>query len=291
MIVVQCRNETMKINAITKKILSIALLMLLAIGVAADDDIDPDADVNVTINAPPYVSEDTFEVTIDVTEVSDMNGGQFDLIYDPDVLTVLSVEAGNIDDAEIPITSWRNFKDDDYDRYRVIFRLDGDDCASGCGYLAKIIFEVVGGTGDVSVIDIAENTDRFKRKLSDCIGAQKATGLTGEISANWFGTNVTIGTAPAASDEAPPPTKSTTIVAASAPTPTATSIETPLFESESGPSASTARAQGAMAAVAASDDAPPENGGLQDVLTTHNFISIYSFVGLLAFIYSLTLFK
>lgn len=279
-------------NALTKKILSIALLMLLAIGVAAEDDIDPDADVNVMVNAPPYVSEDAFEVTMDVTEITDLNGGQFDLTYDPDVINVVDVESGMIDDTEIPIVGERHFKDDDYDRYRVIFRLDGNDCASGSGYVAKIIFEVVGGTGDVSAIDIPEE---FKRMLSDCIGAQTATGLTGEISANWFGTNVTIGTAPSMPAETPTPTPTetpavnTTLESISAPTPTATPIETPLLESESDPSTLTASAQSAPAA--AVPDGSSEKDGLQDILTEHNFIAIYSLVGLLAFIYSLTLIR
>ena len=78
-------NEMMKMNSIAKKILSITLLMLLAASAAAD--------VNVTVNAPEYVL-DTFEVTIDITEVSDMNGGQFDLTFDPDVTNVLDVEDG-----------------------------------------------------------------------------------------------------------------------------------------------------------------------------------------------------
>ena len=227
--------------------------------------------------------------TIDVTDISDMNGGHFDLIYDPDVLNVLSVEAGNIEDTEIPITGERHFKDDDYDRYRIIFKLSGADCASGSGYVAKIIFEVVGATGDTSAIDMAENTDQLKRKLSDCIGAQNATGLTGEISANWFGTNVTIGTAPLTTAETPTPTQTPTIVAASAPEPTATPIETPSLELASNPSAFTASAQGEPAA--AVPDTPPESDGLQDILRTQNFITIYSFIGLLAFIYTLKLFK
>ena len=41
---------------------------------------------SMSLNAPEYVSEDTFEVTIDVTEITDLNNGQFDLEYDPDVL-------------------------------------------------------------------------------------------------------------------------------------------------------------------------------------------------------------
>ena len=44
-IAVRCRNEAMKMTTITKKILSITLLLLLTAGVvaAADDDINPDA--------------------------------------------------------------------------------------------------------------------------------------------------------------------------------------------------------------------------------------------------------
>ena len=262
-------------NTITKKILSITLLMLLAIGAAAGDD----AEVNVTVNAPEYVL-DTFEVTIDVTDVSDMNGGQFDLTFDPDVINVLDVEDGNIDDTEIPVVMWR-FMDDD--KIRVFFKLSGADGVSGSGYLAKIIFEVAGDAGDTSVIDIpadiSDNPEDRKRMLSD-IGAD-------EIPANWFGANVTIGTAPAASDEAPPPTRSPTIVAASAPEPTATSIETPSLMLASDPSALTASAQSAPAV----PDASSEKDESQDIFTAHNFIAIYSLVGLLAFIYALTIVK
>ncbi|MEA1906916.1 MAG: cohesin domain-containing protein, partial [Euryarchaeota archaeon] len=92
-------NEVIKINYIAKKIVLIVLATLLMTCTAAGDEaeIDPDADANVTITAPEYVSEDTFEVTIDVTEVNGLNSGQFNLIHNPDVLKVQSVEDGNID--------------------------------------------------------------------------------------------------------------------------------------------------------------------------------------------------
>ena len=122
-------------NHITKNMLSLALFILLIACTAADVEIDPDA-VNVTINASEYVSEDTFEVTLDVTDIIDLNGGQFDLKYDPDVLKVLKEEAGNIDDTEIPIVDGRHFPDDGYDRYRVLFKLNSADDVSGSGYLA-----------------------------------------------------------------------------------------------------------------------------------------------------------
>ena len=272
-------------NHITQKILSIALLMLLVIGAAADDEveIDPDADVNVTVNAPEYVSEDTFEVTINVTNVSDMNGGQFDLTFDPSVIDIENVKSdvkpGMIGDTEMPISAAIRMDDD---RIRVMvwqFDVVDEGGVSGSGYLAKIIFEVVGDTGDTSAIDIPEE---FKRMLSDVVAAD-------EIPANWFGDNVTVGTAPSMPAETPTPTQTPTIVAASAPEPTATSIETPSLESASNPSAVTAGAQGAPAAVVS--DTSSEKNDFQDIFTAHNFIMIYSFVGLLAFIYALTLLR
>ena len=267
-------NEMTMMNPIAKKILSIVLLMLLVIGAAADDEIDPDADVNVTINAPEYVSEDMFEVTMDVTEVTDFDSGQFDLTYNPDVINVLKVEAGDIDDTEIPIDDWRPMDDD---RIRVLFNIPGADGVSGSGYLAKIIFEVVGGTGDTSAIDVITDPDE---------GAEPnlADADADEITANWFGTTVTIGTAPPESAETPTLTSTPTIAAASAPEPTATSIETPSLMLASDPSALTARAQGVPEVSSEKDES-------QDIPTPHNFIAIYSFVGLLAFIYALTLFK
>lgn len=255
-------------NSIVGKLLSIALLLLLANGLAAAED----ADVNVSVNAPEYVS-DTFEVTIDIADVSDMNGGQFDLVFDPDVIDVEDVRSGNIDDTEIPIDMWEVMDDG---RIRMIFKLSSADCVSGSGYVAKINFEVVGATGDTSAIDMPED---FKRMLGD-IGAD-------EIPANWFGDNVTVGTAPSLPIETPTPSPTKTIVAASAPTPTATSIQTSAPNQDS--HAFTARAQDAPAAAVPA--APSEKDGLQDMLTTHNFISIYSIIGLLAFIYSLTLFR
>ncbi len=274
-------------NSIVKKIslfISIALFVSLTIGVAAEGDIDPDADVNVTVNAPEYVSEDTFEVTIDVTEVSNICSAQFDLTFDPDVINIdnikTDVESGMIDDKELPVSSCRLLDDD---RIRVIifdFNLIEEGGISGSGYIAKIIFTVVGATGDTSAIDFYES-DESTKKLTD---AEREL-----IDANWFGTNVTIGTAPPTPAETPTPTESPTVVAVSVPTPTATPIDTPSLDLSSNPSTRTARVQGAESEVLPAT--PSKKDGLQDVFTTHNFIATYSLIGLLAFIYSLRLLK
>ncbi len=279
-------------NSVERKMLLIVLVILLIACTAAGDEaeIDPDVDVNVTVNAPEYVSEDTFEVTIDVTEIIDLNGGQFDLIHDPDVIKVQKVEAGDIDDTEIPIMK-RLFEDDDYDRYRILFKLDGADCVSGSGYLAKITFEVVGGTGDTSTIDIITDTDEGTEP-------NLAEADADEITANWFGTNVTIGTAPAASDETPTPTPTETPAvnatpdaqeSTSEPTPTATPAETESLELSSNPAAMTASAESAPAA--AVPGAPSKGNGLPSIPTSHDLIPIYSLVGLFALIYTLTQFR
>jgi hypothetical protein len=282
-------------NCIARKMLLIVLAILLMACTAAGDkaEIDPDADVNVTVNAPEYVSEDTFEVTVDVTEIIDLNGGQFDLKYDPDVLKApkKASEAGNIDDTEIPIVGEKHITDDGYDLYRVLFKLDAADGVSGSGYLAKITFEVVGGTGDTSTIDIITDPDEGAEPILSNVEADN-------ITANWFGTNVTIGTAPAASDEAPTPTPTETPAvnatadaqeSTSEPTPTATPVETESLELSSNPSAMTASAESAPAA--AVPDAASKGNGLPNIPTSRDLIPIYSLVGLLALIYTLTQFR
>ena len=273
----------MKMNSIAKKIspfISIVLLMLLAIGAAAEDD----ADVNVRVNAPEYVS-DTFEVTIDIEDVTDLDSGNFDLSFDSSVVVVESVEPGIIDDTEIPVPMWR-FMDDD--TIRVTLNRPGagtdaegvSDGASGSGYLIKIAFEVVGDIGDTSIIDLSDTSDTFERVLADVD--------SNLITANWFNDNVTVGTSTSASTSAATPMADTT----PSPTPLANSVKTTPPDSTPGSITSyTPAAQDTPdTAVLTETSETDESNGL-DMLTTHNFIAIYSLIGLLAFIYTLTILK
>ena len=282
-----CMDEVIKMNSIARNIILIALVILLMICTAAGDEaeIDPDADVKVTVNAPEYASDDTFEVTIDVMEIIDLNGGQFDLEYDPDVLKMLDAEAGNIEGTEVPIVGVGYFTDDDHDGDRVLFKLDGADCVSGSGYLAKITFEAIGGTGDISIIDIITDPDKKEQPPN------LANADADEITANWFGTNVTIGTAPPDSAETTTPAINATLEleSTSIPTPTATPIETELLELSSNPFAMTASAESAPAV--AVPGASAKGNGFPNIPTSHDLIPIYSLVGLLALIYTLTQFR
>ena len=108
-------------------------------------------EVPVSVNAPESVPE-TFGVTINVENVIDMNGGQFDLSFDSSVVNVTDVSAGNIGGTTIPIVGWAFM---DARTVRVLFKLDGIDCVSGSGYVARIDFETRGSKGDSCVLGMS----------------------------------------------------------------------------------------------------------------------------------------
>ena len=130
--------------------------------------------VAVTVNAPEVVSG-AFDATVDIENVVDMNGGQFDLSFDSSVVNVVDVSAGSIDGTTVPLVDWRLM---DADTVRVLFKLSGVNGASGSGSVATIEFAVTGSSGDTSVLDI------FDGALSD-INAD-------EIPAVWIDDEVTV---------------------------------------------------------------------------------------------------
>ena len=107
--------------------------------------------VPVTVNAPESIS-DTFDVTIDVKNVTSMNSGQFDLSFDSSVVNVTGVSAGKIGGTTVPILGWGFMG---ADTIRVLFKLDGLDGVSGSGYVARIDFETRGSKGDSCVLGMS----------------------------------------------------------------------------------------------------------------------------------------
>jgi len=257
-------------NSIIKKILLFILITLLvipAIVTAAED-----TDVDVRVNAPEYVSG-TFEVTIDIENITDLDSGQFELSFDSSVVNVEEVKVGSIDDTEIPIT----MRSMDDDTIRVLFNLPGADGVSGSGYLAKIIFEVVSNPGDTTIIDLSDISDKFERGLVDT-----SADL---ITANWFNDNVTVGTSTSSSTSATTPMVDTT----TSPTPVTTSVKTTPSDSTHGSTTSyTPAAQDTSDTAVPTETSEKDDSYGLDMLTTYNFIAIYSLIGLLAFIYTLT---
>jgi hypothetical protein len=106
--------------------------------------------IQVSVNASEEVF-DTFNVTIDIEDVVEMNSGQFDLSFDPDVVNVTGVYDGCIGDTPMPIAAWRFM---DAGTIRVLFYLQGGAGADGSGQITTISFEVTGSQGDTSVLDI-----------------------------------------------------------------------------------------------------------------------------------------
>ena len=106
--------------------------------------------VPVTVNASEMVSG-TFNATIDIYNVADLDSGQFDLSFNSSVVNVSDVHDGNIGSTTVPISDWRFM---DADTIRVLFDLPDGDLVSGSGSLATVNFEITGSVGDTSVLDI-----------------------------------------------------------------------------------------------------------------------------------------
>ena len=263
----------MKIELISKRILlfiPVVVLVIFTTGVAAQEE----ENVSVIVNAPEFVSG-TFEVTIDIDDAIDLTSGQFCIFFDPDVIIVVDVEPGNMGDTNVPIEMWRAMDD----KVKVLFKLPESGLVSGSGYLATIKFEVVGSDGDTSALEVSDG------ELFSYISYDYQTYSSTEhkeIHADWSDDVVTVGNAgmgDAATAETPvqtvTPRSSTSSLDSGAGSVTAS---TPATEDVSD------------AAVPVGASERDESDGW-DVLAEHNFIAIYSFVGLLAFIYTLTLLR
>jgi hypothetical protein len=127
----------------------------------------------VCVNAPETVSG-TFNVTIEIHNVADLDSGQFDLSFNSSVVNVTSVYNGSIDGTTVPIDAW-NFTDAD----TIHVDLNSTGGASGSGLLATIGFEVLGETEDTSIMDIS--------------GGQIADTGSNNTPALWFDSEVTVG--------------------------------------------------------------------------------------------------
>ncbi len=250
----------------------VALLVLVASTTCAAAQ-ELEANVTVRVNAPESVSG-TFEVTIEIADVSDLDSGQFDLTFDPDVLSVSDVTPGSIEGTEVPVV-WRSMGGG---RVRVTVNMAGADGVSGSGYISRIIFDTKGSHGDTSVIDISDglltgldldNPDPFKRAV--------------EVDANWLNDTVVIGAAAQAA-----PTLESTPRPASNPK-SYTSLDPDSASATESAMQATAAATAATTIDPARESEKGEPGGWE--ITMDNFIEVYLFIGILAVIYTLKMLR
>jgi PKD repeat protein len=133
----------------------------------------------VSIDAPAQVAEGAdFTVSVNITNVTDFDAAQYDITYDPAVLTVDNVTAGNIEGTAIPVDRWGFVA---ADTIRVINNIPGTDGKSGTGTLAIIHFHADGTAPATSNITLSNGL----------LGKNDAT----KIDADWPSGPVTVNIA------------------------------------------------------------------------------------------------
>ncbi len=173
-------------------VVAASVVVLLASFVAVVPAGAQEAEVTVSVKAPEYVKEgDIFDVTINISDVTNLNIAQFDLSFDSDVVEVKEVAPGSIDDTEIPISAWNPI---DSDTIRVISELPGNMGVNGSGYLAKMTFEVKGGEGDETTLDLSNGLLYSNVMVPKIIpGKEKPDPVAVEIPAKWVSAELKIG--------------------------------------------------------------------------------------------------
>ena len=102
----------------------------------------------VSLTTPELVKGSTVYAIVEIANVNNLDAGQFDLSFNPDVLKIVNVDNGSIEGTTIPL-QWRSIDDG---TVRVIFNLEGVTGISGSGQLASIGFEVIGdGESDLLI--------------------------------------------------------------------------------------------------------------------------------------------
>ncbi|MEA1907969.1 MAG: cohesin domain-containing protein [Euryarchaeota archaeon] len=266
----------MKTEQISKKMLrfiAVVAFIVFTAGAAAQEE----ENVSVRVNAPEFVSG-TFDITIDVRDVIDLNSGQFDLSFDPDVVNVNDVYEGMIDGTTVPIDMWLLVGEN---RARVLFKLPETGLVSGSGYLTTIACEVVGNDGDASDLEVS-NGELFSYTSNDnpILGGNTEHK---EINADWSGDVVTVGNADVVGAAATASTPVQTATPRSSPS--SLDLGVGLVTASTPTTGHTSDA-----AVPVETSGADEPGGW-GMLVKHNFIGTYLFIGLLAFAYTLMLLR
>jgi hypothetical protein len=156
----------------------------------------PVGSVTISIDAPATVDKSAgryFHALVKITDVTNFGGAQYDIIYDPSVITIVTtgggVTAGNISGTAIKIERW-NYVENTQGTVRIVnlvsdtaFTANG---VSGEGYLADIYFKVMGDPGDSSVISFIEG-------FGDPQGYHMILNNAAEdITATWTNSSVVI---------------------------------------------------------------------------------------------------
>jgi len=135
--------------------------------------------VTVSVDAPDTAEPDSdFTANIDISQVTELDSGNYDITFDPLVLQLDDITAGLIGLTTIPVDMYNEMSPG---TYRVIQNIPGVAGVTGSGYLAVLHFHVIGSEGGSSAISLSNGV------LSD--------NQAGEIEATWTGDSVSITSA------------------------------------------------------------------------------------------------
>lgn len=127
--------------------------------------------VTVSIEVANVISgSNDFIAKVNISNVTNFDAANYDIIYDPAALEVTDVTDGLIGNSTIPVAMWRVIKPGSL---RIINSVPGLPGVSGSGYLTEIRFHVTGSTGNVSEINLSNGV------LSNA--------SANEIHATWVG--------------------------------------------------------------------------------------------------------
>ena len=139
------------------------------------------AGLTVSIEAADEPVEGTeWVVRVSITDVVDLTTYQFEVLYDPAVVTVTSIEPGVIGETAWPVNPWEFVPLKVQGTVLVVNHVSPLSPVSGSGFLAELHFQVNGMAGKVGNISIQNG------KLFNSLGRQIAP-------VNWGCATVTIG--------------------------------------------------------------------------------------------------
>jgi hypothetical protein len=149
----------------------------------------PIGSVTVSIDAPTTIKKSSgryFHALINITDVTNFDAAQYDISYDPDVLRIQDITAGDISGTTIPVEDWSYIPANTQGMVRIVNSVPKAPGVSGEGYLADIYFKIMGDPGDSSALSFVEG-------LGDPVGSLIIGNNAGiEITATWTDGSVEI---------------------------------------------------------------------------------------------------
>lgn len=144
--------------------------------------------VNVSVVVPTTIVGKDFHVLINISEVSNLAGAQYDIKYDPKIIKVIEVTAGQINGTVIPLQQWSLKPVSTQGLVRIVNLIDVKATPAGIsgeGCLADIHFRAIGASGTSAI--------SFVEGQGDPVGYLNIGDISANyIPAGWINGTVTI---------------------------------------------------------------------------------------------------